>query len=145
MIPRCGRETGGQVNVLLAIPQGMAYALVAGLPMVGLLGFAVAAIMGGIFGGGRFITLGPTNATAVLLFGVFATLDSSKQMNGFLGCIAFASMDLIALLFFNSRKSSKDFIHDSVHSRTVITAYVTSQLLDHSQSMQAPSWSSKFF
>ena len=58
---------------LLAIPQGMAYALVAGLPIhYGLLGSAVAAVMGGIFGGGRFITLGPTNATAVLLFGAFA-------------------------------------------------------------------------
>ena len=28
--------------------------------------------MGGIFGSGKFITLGPTNATAVLLFGAFA-------------------------------------------------------------------------
>ena len=62
------------INVaLLAIPQGMAYALVAGLPIhYGLLGSAVAALIGGIFGGGRFITLGPTNATAVLLFGAFA-------------------------------------------------------------------------
>ena len=64
------------VNVaLLAIPQGMAYALVAGLPIrYGLIGSAVAALVGGIFGGGRFITLGPTNATAVLLFGVFASI-----------------------------------------------------------------------
>ena len=64
------------INVaLLAIPQGMAYALVAGLPIeYGLLGSAFAAIFGGLFGKGRFITLGPTNATAVLLFGVFAGL-----------------------------------------------------------------------
>ena len=57
------------INVaLLAIPQGMAYALVAGLPIhYGLLGSAMAALMGGFFGGGRFITLGPANATAVLL------------------------------------------------------------------------------
>ena len=60
---------------LLAIPQGMAYALVAGLPIqYGLLGSAFAAIFGGLLGKGRFITLGPTNATAVLLFGVFAGL-----------------------------------------------------------------------
>ena len=58
---------------LLAIPQGMAYALVAGLPIhYGLFGSAIAALMGGIFGSGKFITLGPTNATAVLLFGAFA-------------------------------------------------------------------------
>ena len=60
---------------LLAIPQGMAYALVAGLPIqYGLLGSAFAAIFGGLLGKDRFITLGPTNATAVLLFGVFAGL-----------------------------------------------------------------------
>ena len=58
---------------LLAIPQGMAYALIAGLPLYyGLLGSSIAAILGGLIGKGRFITLGPTNATAVLLFGVFA-------------------------------------------------------------------------
>ena len=68
------------INVaLLAIPQGMAYALVAGLPIsYGLFGSAVAAIMGGLYGGGRFITLGPTNATAVLLFGVFAGMGLVK-------------------------------------------------------------------
>ena len=69
------------VNVaLLAIPQGMAYALVAGLPIqYGLLGSAFAAIFGGLLGKGRFITLGPTNATAVLLFGVFAGLGMINQ------------------------------------------------------------------
>ena len=62
------------INVaLLAIPQGMAYALVAGLPIQhGILGSAIAALMGSLWGGGKFITLGPTNATAVLLFGAFA-------------------------------------------------------------------------
>ena len=45
------------INVaLLAIPQGMAYALVAGLPIhYGLLGSAVAALIGGIFGGGGLL------------------------------------------------------------------------------------------
>ena len=57
---------------LLAIPQGMAYALIAGLPLYyGLLASGIAALIGGLAGGGKFITLGPTNATAVLLFGVF--------------------------------------------------------------------------
>ena len=46
---------------LLAIPQGMAYALVAGLPIqYGLLGSTFAAILGGLLGRDRFITLGPT-------------------------------------------------------------------------------------
>ena len=60
---------------LLAIPQGMAYALIAGLPLYyGLLASGTAALVGGFIGGGKFITLGPTNATAVLLFGVFLQL-----------------------------------------------------------------------
>ena len=65
---------------LLAIPQGMAYALIAGLPLYyGLLGSGIAALAGGIFGSGKFITLGPTNATAVLLFGIFASLGMTVE------------------------------------------------------------------
>ena len=64
-------DLSAETSLRLAIPQGMAYALVAGLPIhYGLLGSAIAALMGGIFGGGKFITLGPTNH-AVLLFGAF--------------------------------------------------------------------------
>lgn len=48
-----GSDFKAGLNVaLLAIPQGMAYALVAGLPIhYGLLGSAIAALMGGLFGG----------------------------------------------------------------------------------------------
>ena len=117
------------VNVaLLAIPQGMAYALVAGLPIsYGLLGSAIAAIMGGIFGGGRFITLGPTNATAVLLFGVFAGI-------GLIQADGMASSDALLLLPWILIASALFLIVASVLrisfmiqfiSRTVITAYVT--------------------
>ena len=69
------------VNVaLLAIPQGMAYALVSVLPIkYGLLGSAVSAITGSLFSKSKFITLGPTNATAVLLFGVFASIGMINQ------------------------------------------------------------------
>ncbi|MGF1449624.1 MAG: SulP family inorganic anion transporter [Opitutales bacterium] len=60
---------------LLAFPQGMAYALIAGLPIqYGIFGSAVAAIVGAFFGGSRFIMLGPTNATSVTLYSSFAAL-----------------------------------------------------------------------
>lgn len=64
------------INVaLLAFPQGMAYALIAGLPIqYGIYGSAVAAIIGPLFANSRFITLGPTNATAVILLSTFAGL-----------------------------------------------------------------------
>lgn len=64
------------INVaLLAFPQGMAYALIAGLPIqYGIYGSAIAAIIGPLFTNNRFITLGPTNATAVILLSTFSGL-----------------------------------------------------------------------
>jgi SulP family sulfate permease len=60
---------------LLAFPQGMAYALIAGLPIqYGIFGSAVAAIIGALFAGSRFIMLGPTNATSITLYSSFAAL-----------------------------------------------------------------------
>jgi SulP family sulfate permease len=53
---------------LLAFPQGMAYALIAGLPIqYGIYGSAIAAMVAPIFAKSHFITLGPTNATSVIL------------------------------------------------------------------------------
>jgi SulP family sulfate permease len=60
---------------LLAFPQGMAYAAIAGLPIqYGIFGSAIAAILGPLFSGSRFIVLGPTNATSVLIFASFLSL-----------------------------------------------------------------------
>lgn len=117
---------------LLAIPQGMAYALIAGLPLYyGLLGSGIAALAGGIFGSGKFITLGPTNATAVLLFGIFASLGMTVEgrnldtsalsvipsvliCTGFILCVAgFLKVSYIV-----------KFI-----SRTVITGYISAAAL----------------
>lgn len=53
---------------LLAFPQGMAYALIGGLPVqYGIYCAALASIFGPLFSGSRFIALGPTNATSVML------------------------------------------------------------------------------
>lgn len=113
---------------LLAIPQGMAYALIAGLPLYyGLLASGIAALIGGLAGGGKFITLGPTNATAVLLFGVFLQMKFVTA-EGTLSGSAFHILPsillctglwlLIAGLFRIS------FIIKFI-SRTVITGYIT--------------------
>lgn len=60
---------------LLAFPQGMAYAAIAGLPIqYGIYGSAIAAVFGALFAGSRFIILGPTNATSVLIFASFLSL-----------------------------------------------------------------------
>ena len=123
------KDFNAGLNVaLLAIPQGMAYALVAGLPIhYGLLGSAIAALMGGIFGGGRFITLGPTNATAVLLFGAFAGVGLIGQ-NGLATPSALLLLPIIlitsALFLILASIFRVSFIVQFV-SRTVITGYIT--------------------
>jgi SulP family sulfate permease len=70
------------VNVaLLALPQGMAYAAIAELPIVyGIACSAVAAIVAPVFSGSRHTILGPTNATSLMIFSFFAasTLGGEK-------------------------------------------------------------------
>lgn len=63
------------INVaLLALPQGMAFATIAGMDVVqGIACAAVAAVAAGLFCASRFIALGPTNATAFTVFSFFAT------------------------------------------------------------------------
>ena len=92
-----------------------------------LLASGIAAFVGGIVGGGRFITLGPTNATAVLLLGVFLQLQMVSNngevtqsallvLPGILVCtgiwLVLAGLFRISFLI--------KFI-----SRTVITGYIT--------------------
>ncbi|SVC65432.1 uncharacterized protein METZ01_LOCUS318286, partial [marine metagenome] len=91
-------DSRAALNVaLLAFPQGMAYALVAGIPIkYGIFGSAVAAIAGSLFAGTRFIALGPTNATAVLLFGAFAGLGYVNA-DGVAGPEALALLPLLPL------------------------------------------------
>lgn len=113
---------------LLAIPQGMAYALVSGLPIqYGLLGSAVAPIMGSVFSKSKFITLGPTNATAVLLFGVFASIGLINQ-DGMADQAALLLLPWIIVLsgiFLVVASLLKISFMIQFVSRTVITAYVT--------------------
>ena len=124
-----GDDFRAGLNVaLLAIPQGMAYALVAGLPIqYGILGSAIAAFMGSLWGGGKFITLGPTNATAVLLFGAFAGAGLI-QPNGLTSTEGLMLLPLIMLcsgvFLILAAISRISFVVQFV-SRTVITAYVT--------------------
>lgn len=53
---------------LLTVPQVMAYALIAGLPLsCGLFGALFATALGALFGSSRFLVIGPTNALAILI------------------------------------------------------------------------------
>ena len=60
--------TAALTVALLAIPQAMAYALVANLPpAAGLFAAVFGAIFGGAFGSSKHLVIGPTNAIAVLI------------------------------------------------------------------------------
>lgn len=67
-------DMGAAPNVaLLSIPQGIAYAAIAELPIAfGIICSAIAAMVAPIFAGSRHTILGPTNATAFMLFSFFA-------------------------------------------------------------------------
>ncbi len=63
-----GDLTAALTVALFAIPQSMAYALVAGVPPVhGLYAAIVACILGAAFGSSNFLIDGPTNAISVML------------------------------------------------------------------------------
>ena len=70
------------VNVaLLAFPQGMAYAVIAGLPIhYGITCSAIAAIVAPIFSSSRHTILGPTNATAFMVFSYFAVYPHPNKL-----------------------------------------------------------------
>lgn len=68
---------------LLGIPQSIAYASIAGLPIVyGILCAAVASLVSPLFCGSRHTILGPTNATAFMVFSFFATHPEMAGRSG---------------------------------------------------------------
>ncbi len=80
---KAARDARAAVNVaLLDFPQGMAYALIAGLPVqIGIFCSALASVTGPFLASSRFVMLGPTNATAVLLLSTFLTLGLTPEQS----------------------------------------------------------------
>ena len=69
----------GLAVALMSIPQGMAYAMIANLPIhVGLYAGIVPPILASLFGSSRYLITGPTNAIALLTGAVVAELIASK-------------------------------------------------------------------
>lgn len=123
-----GGDVKGAFNcALLAFPQGMAYALIAGVPIeYGIFGSAVAAILGGLFAGSRFITLGPTNATSVMLASAFAGVgiaDPELRAQLMPTMLLMVGFFLVAGAFLRVA----GFIQ--YISRTVVTGYITAAAL----------------
>ena len=80
-----GYDIKAALNVaLLALPQGMAYAAIADLPIYyGIICSSLAAIVAPLFSSSRHTILGPTNATSFMVFSFFAvsagTLEKSPE------------------------------------------------------------------
>ena len=111
------------VNVaLLAFPQSIAYSLIAGLPpQFGLMSSAIGSATGPFFSGSRFIVLGPTNATAILMLtGLAATgLPPDQRM---------AAVPLFVLMvgfFMLIGSLLRASLLINYISRTVVTGYIT--------------------
>lgn len=63
---------------VLSVPQGVAYALIAGLPpAAGLYAAALPAVIGGLLRSSRWVVAGPSNALSLLVGGGVAALAAS--------------------------------------------------------------------
>ncbi len=110
------------MNVALpAIAQGMAFAMIAGLPheATGILCSAVAAIIGAFFAASRYTILGPTNATSLMVFSAMSAYAVADRV-ALMPVLVFISG---MLLIVGAGLRMADLIQ--YISRSVIVGYIT--------------------
>ncbi|CAB4243314.1 Sulfate permease [Methylacidimicrobium sp. AP8] len=115
-------DLSAAVNVaLLSFPQGMAYALIAGLPVqFGIYACAVASIVGPLFQSSRYVVLGPTNATAVLVFSFYLGMQGKiDKLHSLSLLLLLMGIALLAGALFRAAALTQYV------SRTVVIGYVT--------------------
>ncbi len=107
--------TAGLTVAVVAIPQSIAYASIAGLPPAyGLYAAAVASIVGSLWGSSRFLNTGPTNAISILALSILTPLAAigsaqylmaASLMAVMVGvfCVVFGFAGLGVLINFASR------------------------------------------
>ncbi len=108
---------------LLAFPQGMAYAAIAGLPLrYGIFGSVVATVIGAFFAGSKYITLGPTNATSVMVLSSFTAVGivSEQEAVSNISLLLFLVGIVLVIGSIVRVASLIQYV-----SRTVITGYIT--------------------
>lgn len=114
-------DTAAGLSVaLLSFPQGMAYAAIADLPVqYGILSGAVASIIAPLFAGSRHTILGPTNATAFLLFAQFAAFTAADRLFYLPMLVLFTGLLLVVGALFRVGELIQ-FV-----SRSVVVGYIT--------------------
>lgn len=121
-----GDLRAGTNIALLAFPQAMAYALIAGLPIqYGLYCFIAASFFAPFFASSRYNSYGPSNATSVLLLSSFLTLQFPPEKM----LLAVPLMVLMAGVFLMFAAYFKIGRLIQYVSRTVITGYITAAAL----------------
>lgn len=122
-----GPDARAGLNVaLLAFPQGMAYALIAEIPVVhGIFCSIVAPILAGLMASSRVTMIGPTNATAALIASTLAfTAGSAEQTSQALIMLTVMIGILLILGAFLKVATLTQYV-----SRTVIIGYITGAAL----------------
>ena len=112
---------------LLAFPMSMAFAMKAGLPIwCGLVGCGVAAAVAPLFSGSANLSAGPTNASAALLLGSFATLGAitPELRASALPTLVLMTGAFLLLASWLRLSGFADFV-----PRTVISAYIAAAAL----------------
>ena len=126
--PAFRADTVAGLNVaLLAFPMSMAFAMKAGLPIwCGLVGCGVAAAVAPLFSGSANLSAGPTNASAALLLGSFATLGAvtPELRAAALPTLVLMTGAFLLLASWLRLSGFADFV-----PRTVISAYIAAAAL----------------
>ena len=80
-----GADLMAGLNVtLIAFPQAIIYALMAGLPIeYGLYGMVLASIAGALFSGSNVLSIGPTNASAIVILSAFSAAGIPSDQFGY--------------------------------------------------------------
>ncbi len=105
---------------LLGFPQGMAYAVIAELPIqYGIVSGAISALVAPLFAGSRHTILGPTNATAFMIFSSFAAFNLAQRETWLPLLVLFIGILLVLGALFR--------VADLIQyiSRSVVTGYIT--------------------
>jgi len=104
---------------MLAFCQGMAFAAMAGLPLVyGVMCAVVAAVLGPLLASSRHTVLGPTNGSAFLIYSYFAANPHADQLQQ-MPMLVFLTGTLLVIGAYLRVADLAQYI-----SRTVIVAYV---------------------
>lgn len=107
---------------LLAVPQGMAYAAIAELPILyGIICSAIAAIVAPLFAGSRHTILGPTNATSLMVFSFFAASSYTQAEKIGLMPLLVAMVGVICII--GALLKAADLVQ--YISQSVLVGYIT--------------------